>query len=72
MLADEKVVDLSKKFVTLILRRPHAYKFAADHKGASIPGIAILDAEGKLAGNFAFGKESDTKDLAEALEAQLK
>lgn len=32
----------------MIVRRPHAYKFAADHEGSPIPGLVLLDADGNV------------------------
>lgn len=58
--------------MTIIIRRPHAYKFAADHKGASIPGVAVFDAAGTLQANCDPGKAVSAKDVAEFLDAQAK
>ncbi len=32
----------------VLIRRPHAYKFAPKHPGSHIPGIVLLNAEGKV------------------------
>lgn len=58
--------------MTIIIRRPHAYKFAADHKGASIPGVAVFDAAGTLVANFNPGTDGEAKEFAAFLEAQGK
>ncbi len=50
--------------VRVIIRRPHAYKFAADHENSPIPGLVLLDAEGKVLG--AVGLPVD--DPAEVVE----
>jgi len=60
-------VNASGKFVRLIIRRPHAYRFAQEHKGATIPGIAFLDGEGKLTGNAVL---KDAPGLLEEMKRQ--
>ncbi len=67
-MGDPKVVTASAGFVRIIVRRPHAYEFAANHKGAPIPGFAVLDAEGRLTGTFRFDGEDQTRRLATWLE----
>jgi hypothetical protein len=44
------VLKASEKFVRLIVRRPHAYEFKKKDKSVTIPGVAFLDAEGKVVG----------------------
>ena len=61
------MVKVSERFVRLIIRRPHAYAFANEHKGAQIPGLAVLDAEGKLAGTADL--DGDAAAIAKELEA---
>jgi hypothetical protein len=52
ILGDRAVVKASEKFVRVIIRRPHAYEFRQKFRGKEvpIPGIIVLDAEGKLVG----------------------
>ncbi|MEK7867189.1 MAG: hypothetical protein AAB434_10940 [Planctomycetota bacterium] len=51
--------------VRVIIRRPHAYKFAADHEGALIPGLTLLDADGKVLD--AIGLPADAADAVDLL-----
>lgn len=51
----------------VIIRRPHAYAFAKEHQGAQIPGLAVLDADGKLAGTADL--DGDAAAIAKELEA---
>jgi hypothetical protein len=44
------VLKASKKFVRLIVRRPHAYEFKNKDKSVPIPGIVFLDAQRKVVG----------------------
>jgi hypothetical protein len=44
------VLKASEKFVRLIVRRPHAYEFKKKDTRVPIPGIAFLDAQGKVVG----------------------
>lgn len=50
----------------LIVRRPHAYEFRQKFKGQEvpIPGIVILDADGKLVGSSSL---DSAKELADRL-----
>ena len=32
----------------VLIRRPHAYKFARAHPGSQIPGIVLLNTKGKV------------------------
>jgi hypothetical protein len=59
-------VKASEKFVRLIIRRPHAYEFRQKFKGQDvpIPGIIVLDADGKLVGSSSL---DSAKDLADKL-----
>ncbi len=45
------VVKASEKFVRVIVRRPHAYKFVEKDKTAAVPGIVFLDQEGNVVGS---------------------
>ncbi len=47
------MVEAARGAVTVIVRRPHAYRFATDHEGAKIPGIVVLDADGGVLGALA-------------------
>ena len=62
----------SEAFVRIILRRPHAYAFAAAHDAAPIPGLSFLTADGKRVGGFVLGGEPDAKQLLKEMKAQAK
>lgn len=63
------MIEASRAFVRIILRRPHAYEFRKSYKDAPIPGMVILDAEGKFLNRFAFAGEEQARRLAELLQA---
>lgn len=65
------MVKASEKFVRLIVRRPHAYEFRQKFKGQEvpIPGIIVLDADGKLVGSSSL---DSAKELAEKLNGLVK
>lgn len=51
MLDDPRVGQASEKFVCVIVRRPHAYRFLEKDQNVSIPGIVFLDGEGDVLGS---------------------
>ena len=53
--------------MTIIVRRPHAYKFKRDHPKAPIPGLAVLDAEGKFVGGVALPSKDAVAEVVELL-----
>lgn len=61
MLGDAKVIEAANGFVRLVLRRPHAYKFSADHGDTPIPGLVVLDADGKVVGSLALPAEDSAR-----------
>jgi hypothetical protein len=52
ILGDRAVVNAAEKSVRVIIRRPHAYQIRQKFRGKEIPipGIIVLDTEGKLVG----------------------
>ncbi len=48
MFADKTVIEFSKKYVRLIIRRPHAYWFKKQYPETRIPGFVFLSSEGKV------------------------
>jgi hypothetical protein len=51
--------------VRIIIRRPHAYSFKKTRSETPIPGIVLLDAEGKYLGGVALpGKDAVAKFVA--------
>jgi hypothetical protein len=53
--------------VRIIVRRPHAYKFKAEHKKAPIPGLAVLDAEGRFVGGVPLPSKNAAEKVAKLL-----
>jgi len=53
--------------VTVIVRRPHAYKFQQEYRQAPIPGLVVLDADGKYVGGVALPSEAAVANLVELL-----
>jgi len=47
---DKRVIEAAKNSVRVIVRRPHAYKFKEQHKDAPIPGLIVLDGDGRFVG----------------------
>ena len=47
---DPRLIAAAQGAVRVIIRRPHAYKFKDEHARAPIPGLVVLDADGKLVG----------------------
>jgi hypothetical protein len=66
VLDDEAVAKASEKFVRLLVRRPHAYEFLQKYNGKKvpIPGIILLDPDGKLVGSSPL---ESAKELADKL-----
>jgi hypothetical protein len=58
------VLKASEKFVRLIVRRPHAYEFRQKFKAQEvpIPGIIVLDADGKLVGSSSLDSAKEVAD----------
>lgn len=65
---DKKVIEASKNAVRVIVRRPHAYKFKREHQKAPIPGLVVLDAEGKFVGGVALPSKDAVDKLVEILK----
>lgn len=47
---DKQVIAASDNAVKVIIRRPHAYRFKEQYEAAPIPGLVVLDREGRLVG----------------------
>jgi membrane-associated protease RseP (regulator of RpoE activity) len=69
ILNDPAVVKASGKFVRLIVRRPHAYEFRQKFKGQEvpIPGIIVLDADGKLVGSASLDSANEVVEKLNGL-----
>jgi len=63
------VLKASEKFVRLIVRRPHAYEFRQKFKGQElpIPGIIVLNADGKLLGSSSLDSAKEVTDKLNGL-----
>ena len=57
---DKRVIKATKNVLRVIVRRPHAYKFKANHRQAPIPGFAVLDSNGKYLGGVRLRPLQDT------------
>ena len=47
---DARTIAAVQGMVRIIIRRPHAYAFREQHPKAPIPGLVVLDADGKFQG----------------------
>lgn len=65
---DEKVVEASKAYVRIIIRRPHAYEFRKKYGLTPIPGVAILDVEGAWVEGYDFKGKDPAADLVTLLQ----
>ena len=52
----------------VIVRRPHAYKFRRDHTKAPIPGLVVLDSEGKFVGGVPLPSENAVETIVDLLK----
>ena len=52
----------------LIIRRPHAYKFRAKHRQASIPGVVILNRKGEYLGGVDLRSKTAVSELLDLLD----
>lgn len=64
---DSKLIEVAKTAVKVIVRRPHAYKFKQQHEDAPIPGLVVLDAEGKFLGAVALPSDKAVDRVLELL-----
>ena len=62
------MVEVSKSFVRIILRRPQTYEFRAKHKEAPIPGVVVLDGDGGVKGKYDLKGEDAAQQIAGMLE----
>jgi len=64
---DKRLIAAAKDAVCVLVRRPHAYKFRAEHPGTPIPGLVVLDAEGKVKGAVALSATDAVEKMVELL-----
>jgi hypothetical protein len=67
-------VKASEKFVRLIVRRPHAYEFMLKFKSKEvpIPGVVILDRDGKHLGASSLESAKELSDKLNELAKSTK
>lgn len=53
--------------MTVIIRRPHAYKFKQQHAESPIPGLVVLDGEGKFLGGVALPSKNAVEEVVKLL-----
>lgn len=53
--------------MTVIVRRPHAYKFREQNKETPIPGLVVLDADGKFLGGVSLPSEDAVEKVVKLL-----
>ena len=71
MFSDKGVLEASKRYVRIIIRRPHAYWFKQRYSAAPIPGFVFMSPEGKVTRVFPFLRPGQTLDkFRNALKAQ--
>jgi hypothetical protein len=69
-LNDQKVVDAARDAVRIIIRRPHAYTFKMMHPFATIPGVTMLDANGKFVGSVGLPSKGAVDELVGLLRPE--
>jgi hypothetical protein len=69
VLDDPAVVQASEKFVRVIVRRPHAYRFLQKDRNVAIPGIIFLDSQGAV---VATSKLDSAEQLIERMNKVAK
>ena len=70
MFADRAVIESSKKYVRLILRRPHAYWFKQKYPQAPIPGFLFFSPEGEVSDAFPLLRPGQTLEKFRVAIAQ--
>ena len=69
---DPRIVKLSSRFVSVIIRRPQAYRFRGKYGGVDIPGISILTPDGKLFGSEGLKGANTVERVVDLLKKALK
>ncbi len=62
------MVEASRAFVRLILRRPQAYAFRDRFKSVPIPGLVFMDAGGTVKETVPFGGNDTLNQILEAMK----
>lgn len=71
-MTDAAVVAAAKKFVTVIIRVPHADGFTKSLKMSSVPGVTFMDSEGNERGSYVMGRSATASGLLESMRAHGK
>jgi hypothetical protein len=66
------VVEGSKSFVRIILRRPQTYEFRDRFKKAPIPGLVFMDAEKTVKETLSLEGKITVDQVAEAMKGSSK
>lgn len=70
------MVRAAERYVRILIRRPHAYGFVAEHapdeEPRPIPGIVFLDPEGRLRGSVVLWGEDCGKNLLREMQDLAK
>ena len=53
--------------MSVIIRRPHAYRFRETHPGVPIPRFVFLDGDGKVKETFEAPNEGGVRGFVEAM-----
>jgi len=69
---DAAVAAAAKKFVTIIIRVPHADGFTKKLKVSSIPGMTFMDSSGNECGSYVMGRTATAKALLEEMNRHAK
>ena len=64
------LVKAAKETIRIIIRRPHAYIFRQSHPGATIPGLSVLDKNGRLLGSVKVPSLDAAKKVVDLLTAK--
>ena len=62
------MLKAAKNTIRVMIRRPHAYKFARTYKGSQIPGLVLLSAKGKVLGSVRLPAPGGADKVVELLE----
>ena len=65
---DKQVIEAAKNAVTVIVRRPHAYKFKRDHSKSPIPGLVVLNGAGEYLGGVTLPSKSAVSDIVKLMD----
>lgn len=67
-LNDPELVKAAQDTVRILIRRPHAYRFRRDHPGAPIPGLVLMDGNGRVLDSTRLPVRGGVKALVKLLQ----